>query len=93
MSRFVLLLHVIFSSIHRTLPAPRLTSEVNRPGFSSACRGAKTIGRMVQDSEVVVEAGVVAVSPVRNNIYAVTLKVDILNFIIFIELWLFVGGH
>ena len=51
------------------------TNEVVRAGFSSACRAPKSISRMVGGSEVVVEAAVVAVSPVRNNIYAVTLQV------------------
>ena len=78
MSKLFLLVQVIFSN-HYISAAPRPTSENEvgpRPGFSSACRGAKSIAQMVTDSEVVVEAGVVAVSPVRNNIYAVTLKVE-----------------
>ena len=49
---------------------------IPRAGFSSSCRAPRSIQRMVQGSEVVVEAGVVEVSPVRNNIYAVTLQVN-----------------
>ena len=47
-----------------------------RPAFSSSCTAAKRVSRMVSSAEVVVEAVVTAVSPVRNKIYAVTLKVD-----------------
>ena len=45
-----------------------------RPGFSRACRGPRTIARMVEEAEVVTEAVVVAVSPPRDGVYAVTLQ-------------------
>ena len=53
-----------------------ISNDVTRPGFSPACRGANSITKMVAKSDVVLEAGVGAVSPPRNNIYAVTLKVQ-----------------
>ena len=52
-----------------------LSASTARPGFSRACRGARTIGSSARRSPVVAEAAVVRVSPPRNNIYAVTMKV------------------
>ena len=46
-----------------------------RPGFSVACQGVKTIGQMTEAAEIVTEALVVDVSAARDNVYAVTLKV------------------
>jgi len=46
-----------------------------KAGFSAACRGHKSIGKMARTAEVVVEAEVVEVTPPRDNIYAVTLQV------------------
>jgi hypothetical protein len=47
-----------------------------RAGFSAACRGHRSIGKMARTAEVVVEAEVVEVTPPRDNIYAVTLQVS-----------------
>jgi hypothetical protein len=62
------------------LPAsvPRETTTLQPPpraGFSAACRGHKSIGKMARAAEVVVEAEVIEVTPPRDNIYAVTLQV------------------
>jgi len=72
-----LVLVIISVEVCWSAPATSVNAnEVLRSGFSSACRGPKSISRMVSGSEVVVEAGVIAVSPVRNNIYAVTLQIQ-----------------
>ena len=70
---------VISSLVRPATNAPRLATNSKvgpvRAGFSKACQGARSLTKMVHASEVVLEAGVVDVSPVRNNIYAVTLQV------------------
>ena len=59
------------------IPPSATTNDVRMAGgFSPACRGATTLSSMLHKSNVVVEAGVVGVSPARNNIYAVTLRVQ-----------------
>ena len=46
-----------------------------RPGFSLACQGARTVAQMTKTAQIVTEARVVDVSPARDNVYAVTLQV------------------
>lgn len=70
----VFILVILFTQGCFTAPHEDINA-IPRAGFSSACRAPRSIQRMVQGSEVVVEAGVIEVSPVRNNIYAVTLQV------------------
>ncbi|XP_023348993.1 uncharacterized protein LOC111717759, partial [Eurytemora carolleeae] len=71
----VFILVILFSQGCFTAPHGDFNA-IPRAGFSSACRAPRSIQRMVKGSEVVVEAGVIEVSPVRNNIYAVTLQVQ-----------------
>ena len=81
-----LVLVIISVEVCWSAPATSVNAnEVLRSGFSSACRGPKSISRMVSGSEVVVEAGVIAVSPVRNNIYAVTLQVSLVKYLQFLH--------
>jgi len=78
----VFILVILFSQGCFTAPHGNFNA-IPRAGFSSACRAPRSIQRMVKGSEVVVEAGVIEVSPVRNNIYAVTLQV-LIQLIIFL---------
>ncbi len=64
------------------VPARGISNDVPRPSgesegtFGPTCRTTNSISKMVSASDIIVEAGVVAVTPPRNNIYAVTLKVQ-----------------
>ena len=66
------------------VPARGISNDVPRPNgggdsegtFGPTCRTTNSISKMVSASDIIVEAGVVAVTPPRNNIYAVTLKVQ-----------------
>jgi hypothetical protein len=54
-----------------------ISNDVSSQGsFGDTCRTTNSISKMVSKSDIVIEAGVVAVTPPRNNIYAVTLRVQ-----------------
>ena len=83
-----MLLNIIICAVSLMLvvpavPARGISNDVPRPRggdskgtFGPTCRTTNSISKMVSASDIVVEAGVVAVTPPRNNIYAVTLKVQ-----------------
>ena len=86
---FKMLLNIIICAVSLVavvpaVPARGISNDVPRPNgggdsegtFGPTCRTTNSISKMVSASDIIVEAGVVAVTPPRNNIYAVTLKVQ-----------------